>query len=123
MKEQRNPLVPVLFGVGLALAFVVGIVAWGAGHYTNRTQTVTVAGTGTKPTAAASVSPEVAAGGHVFVQFACGQFGVNQAAHLNDVRPGHRRGPKNRYQDDYCSCNVFTHGVSLRILGASVAPL
>src|SRR4029079_5985578 len=73
MKERRNALVPVLLGVGLALVFVVGIVAWGAGHYTNRTQTVTVAGTGTKPTAAASVSPEVAAGAHVFVQFACGQ--------------------------------------------------
>jgi mono/diheme cytochrome c family protein len=73
MKERRNALVPVLLGVGLALVFVVGIVAWGAGHYTNRTQTVTVAGTGTQPTAAASVSPEVAAGAHVFVQFACGQ--------------------------------------------------
>ena len=73
MKEQRNGLVLVLLGVGLALVFVVGIVAWGAGHYTNRTQTVTVAGTGTKPTTAASVSPEVAAGAHVFVQFACGQ--------------------------------------------------
>src|SRR5580765_462452 len=73
MKARRNALVPVLLGVGLALVFVVGIVAWGAGHYTNRTQTVTVAGTGTQPTAAASVSPEVAAGAHVFVQFACGQ--------------------------------------------------
>jgi len=65
--------VPVLLGVGLALVIVVGVVAWGAGHYTNRIQTVTVAGTGAEPTAAGSVSPEVAAGAHVFVQFACGQ--------------------------------------------------
>src|SRR5437762_1521881 len=60
---KGNGFVPVLLGVGLALVIVVGVVAWGAGHYTNRTQTVTVAGTGAEPTAAASVSSEVAAGG------------------------------------------------------------
>src|SRR2546423_10934124 len=65
--------VQVLVGVGFALVIAVGVVAWGAGHYTNRIRTVTVAGTGAEPTAAASVSPEVAAGAHVFVQFACGQ--------------------------------------------------
>ncbi len=72
MKERRNELGLVLLGVGFALVFAVGVVAWAAGHYTNQTQTVTVAGSA-EPTGAASVSPEVAAGAHVFVQFACGQ--------------------------------------------------
>src|SRR5438477_8553943 len=70
---KGSGLVQVLLGVGLALVIAVGVVAWGAGHYTNRIQTVTVAGTGAEPTASASVSPEVAAGAHVFVQFACVQ--------------------------------------------------
>jgi mono/diheme cytochrome c family protein len=73
MKEWRNGLVPVLLAVGLAIAVAVGVVAWAAGHYTNRTQTVTVAGAAAEPATAASVSPEVAAGAHVFVQFACVQ--------------------------------------------------
>jgi mono/diheme cytochrome c family protein len=73
MKEPRDALVPVLLGVGLALVIAVGVVAWAAGHYTNRTQTITVTGSATAPTTASSVSAEVAAGAHVFVQFACGQ--------------------------------------------------
>jgi mono/diheme cytochrome c family protein len=60
-------------GVGSALVFAVGVSAWAAGHYTNRTQTMTVAGSTTVPATAATVSPKVAAGAHVFVQFACGQ--------------------------------------------------
>ncbi len=73
MKERRDGLLVVLLSVGLALLTLVGLVAWSAGHYTNRTRTVTVAGSAAEPTTAASVSPEVAAGAHVFVQFACGQ--------------------------------------------------
>lgn len=73
MKERRNELGLVLLGVGLALVLAVGVVGWAAGHFTNRTRTVTVAGSPAEPTGAASVSPEVAAGAHVFVQFACGQ--------------------------------------------------
>jgi mono/diheme cytochrome c family protein len=72
MKERRNGLIPVLVGVGLAIVFAVGVAGWAAGHYTNRTQTVTVAGSAETATVA-SVSPEVAAGAHVFVQFACVQ--------------------------------------------------
>jgi cbb3-type cytochrome c oxidase subunit III len=64
--------------VAVGIVVAVGVVAWGAGHYTNRTRTVTVAGqaapAATATSAApASVSPEVAAGAHVFVQFACAQ--------------------------------------------------
>jgi cbb3-type cytochrome c oxidase subunit III len=55
--------------VAILLAVVVGAVAWGAGHYTNRVKTIGAVTT----TASASVSPKVAAGAHDFVQFACAQ--------------------------------------------------
>ena len=76
MKEKGSGLVTAVAAAGLALALAVGVVAWAAGHYTNRTQTVTVAGASTQQAASSSpvsVSPEVAAGAHVFVQFACAQ--------------------------------------------------
>jgi len=85
MKERRNELGLVLLGVGFALVFAVGVVAWAAGHYTNRTRTVTIAGSSTAPTQVASVSPEVAAGAHVFVQFACGQCHGDRG--VGDVSP------------------------------------
>ncbi len=44
---------------------------WGVGHSTRATTTVTVGTTTTTSTAA--VDPHVAAGGHIFVQFACAQ--------------------------------------------------
>ena len=74
MKEKGNGLVAAVAAAGLALTLAVGVGAWAAGHYTNRTQTVTVAGGSTsQPSSGVSVSPEVAAGAHVFVQFACAQ--------------------------------------------------
>src|SRR5947207_3353899 len=71
---KRNSLVLVAIAVAILLAVVVGVVGWGAGHYTNRVKTV---GAGTT-TAYASVDPKVAAGAHAFVQFACAQcHGLN----------------------------------------------
>lgn len=71
---KRDPLVLIAIAVAILLAVVVGVVGWGAGHYTNRVQTV---GTVTA-TASASVNPKVAAGAHAFVQFACAQcHGMN----------------------------------------------
>ena len=71
---KRDSLVLVAIGVAVLLAVVAGAVGWGAGHYTNRVTTVgTVAST-----ASASVTPQVAAGAHEFVQFACAQcHGLN----------------------------------------------
>ena len=72
MKKRGDGLLAALIVAGLALFAVVGIVAWAAGHYSSRTHTVTVAGSAPVSTGTA-VSPEVAAGAHVFVQFACAQ--------------------------------------------------
>jgi mono/diheme cytochrome c family protein len=65
-------ILPALLGVGIALAVAVGVVAYAAGHYGERTVTVTTqaAGRSTPPTYA-KVSPQVAAGAHTFVQFGC----------------------------------------------------
>ena len=68
---SRPKLVWVVGGVVLLLVVVAALIGFGAGHYTNRTKTV-----GTVAAAAAgttSVDPTVAAGAHVFVQFACAQ--------------------------------------------------
>ena len=54
----------------VTLVAVAAIVGWAAGHYTNRTKTI---GSATTRAAGTSVDPKVAAGGHVFVQFACAQ--------------------------------------------------
>ncbi|HLY94438.1 MAG TPA: c-type cytochrome [Gaiellaceae bacterium] len=72
MKRRGDGLLAALIAAGLALLGAVGIAAWAAGHYSSRTHTVTVAGSLAQPSAVA-VSPEVAAGAHVFVQFACAQ--------------------------------------------------
>jgi mono/diheme cytochrome c family protein len=61
----------VLLAVGLAV--VAGFAGWGIGHSTRATKTVTVGSTGTNTPPAATVDPHVAAGAHVFVQFACAQ--------------------------------------------------
>jgi len=71
MKRRGDGLTAALVVAAVAFAGAVGVAAWAAGHYTSRTHTVTVAGTVTP--AGASVSPEVAAGAHAFVQFACAQ--------------------------------------------------
>jgi mono/diheme cytochrome c family protein len=61
----------VLIAIGLAL--VAGFAGWGIGHHTRATKTVTVGSSGASTTAATTVDPHVAAGAHVFVQFACAQ--------------------------------------------------
>ena len=59
-----------LLGLGVAAA----LVGFAAGHYTNRTTTVTqtvAGGAAASATSYPRVSPQVAAGAHTFVQFAC----------------------------------------------------
>jgi mono/diheme cytochrome c family protein len=68
----RDVALAVAIGVAIAVAAAIGLGAYAAGHYTNKTTTVTVAGTTTAETTA-SVDPKVAAGAHDFVQFACAQ--------------------------------------------------
>jgi mono/diheme cytochrome c family protein len=65
---KRNPLALVVAAVVVLLVAVAGLGGWAAGHYTTKTVTV-----GTQPAPSSSVSPTVAAGAHVFVQFACAQ--------------------------------------------------
>jgi cbb3-type cytochrome c oxidase subunit III len=63
--------------VALGLAFAAGFAGWAIGHYSaGSTKTVTVASAATGAgagTSSAKVDPQVAAGGHIFVQFACAQ--------------------------------------------------
>jgi cbb3-type cytochrome c oxidase subunit III len=71
---RRSNLVLVAGGVVLALLAAAAIVGFAAGHYTRPS--------GTGPTTSAqgslAVDPTVAAGAHVFVQFACAQcHGLN----------------------------------------------
>ena len=54
----------------LALAFVAALAGWVVGRSTRATKTVAAA---TAPAPVASVDPKVAAGAHIFVQFACSQ--------------------------------------------------
>jgi cbb3-type cytochrome c oxidase subunit III len=70
----RTTILLVVSAVAAAVAVAIGVVAFAVGHYMAITTTVTVAGTSTTSTTpAASVSPQVAAGAHDFVQFACAQ--------------------------------------------------
>ena len=77
--ESRPPretrILPAVVAAGIALAIAAGAVAYAAGHYGERTRTVTVQGSGpaTTATPVADVAPAVAAGAHTFVQFACAQ--------------------------------------------------
>jgi mono/diheme cytochrome c family protein len=68
-------VLPAVIGAALAVAIAVGIVAYAAGHYGEQKQTTTVTvQTGGGPSGGSSqVSPQVAAGAHTFVQFACAQ--------------------------------------------------
>jgi len=68
-------ILPAVIAAGVAVAIAVGVVAYAAGHYGERTKTVTTQAAGPSTTAVASpnVSPQVAAGAHTFVQFACVQ--------------------------------------------------
>ena len=74
MKRRDNALFFAILAAGLGVVVAVGIVAWGAGHYTRKTTTVTIASARvTATTASAPVDPHVAGGAHAFVQFACAQ--------------------------------------------------
>jgi mono/diheme cytochrome c family protein len=68
-------ILPAVIAAGVAVAIAVGIVAYAAGHYGERTKTVATqgAGSGTTAIGQTQVSPAVAAGAHTFVQFACVQ--------------------------------------------------
>ncbi|HYV56802.1 MAG TPA: cytochrome c, partial [Candidatus Nitrosopolaris sp.] len=66
-------ILPAVIGAGVAVAIAVGIVAYAAGHYGEKTVTTQVAGLSTTTVAYAKVSPQVAAGAHTFNQFACSQ--------------------------------------------------
>ena len=68
---KREPLVPALIAGALAFAVAVGVVGFAIGHYTNRTTKTEAAAAA--PVVLAPVAPSVAAGAHVFVQFACVQ--------------------------------------------------
>jgi len=75
-RSQREArILPAVIGAGVAVAIAVGVVAYAAGHYGERTKTVTTQAAGANATAVtvASVSPQVAAGAHTFSQFACAQ--------------------------------------------------
>ena len=80
-------LLPAVLAFGVALAIAAGAVAFAAGHYTNRVTTLTET-VGAPPSAMepAGLAPDVMAGAHAFVQFACaechgmqGQGGVDPA--------------------------------------------
>jgi cbb3-type cytochrome c oxidase subunit III len=72
---MRDRLVLVGGLVVVLLVAVAALVAWAAGHYTNRTTTVGATAT---TSASTPVDPKVAAGAHAFVQFACAQcHGLN----------------------------------------------
>jgi mono/diheme cytochrome c family protein len=68
-------ILPAVLAAGIALAIAVGFVAYAAGHYGERTTTITAQAVGPSSTGAtpARVSPQVAAGAHTFTQFACVQ--------------------------------------------------
>ena len=96
--EQRRRevrLLPALLFAGVALAIAAGVVGFAAGHYGERTKTVTTqaaAPTTTSTPAYQQVSPAVAAGAHTFVQFACvdchgpqGRGGVDPAVPALDT--------------------------------------
>jgi len=73
--RRETRILPAVIGAGVALAIAVGAVAYAAGHYGERTTTVTTQAAGLNTTAASypKVSPAVAAGAHTFVQFGCVQ--------------------------------------------------
>jgi len=67
--------------ITLGLAFVAGFAGWAIGHGSRSSHTVTVSATGAAAGAStATVDPHVAAGAHLFVQFACAQCHGPQGA-------------------------------------------
>jgi mono/diheme cytochrome c family protein len=57
----------------LALVFVGGVVGWVIGHSRGHTRTVSAAAASSTSSGSGQIDPHVAAGGHIFVQFACAQ--------------------------------------------------
>jgi mono/diheme cytochrome c family protein len=66
-------ILPAVMAAGVAVAIAVGVVAYAAGHYGEQTKTIGASRSSTTAVAYAKVSPQVAAGAHTFVQFACVQ--------------------------------------------------
>jgi cbb3-type cytochrome c oxidase subunit III len=83
---MRGPSLAAVAGVVvLLLVALAALIGFGAGHYTNRTKTV---GTVAAPAGSTSVDPMVAAGAHVFVQFACAQcHGLNGRGGVSPAVP------------------------------------
>jgi cbb3-type cytochrome c oxidase subunit III len=75
--KREVRILPAVMAAGVAVAIAVGVVAYAAGHYgeQTKTQTLTIqaAGPGGTAVTPTNVSPQVAAGAHTFVQFACAQ--------------------------------------------------
>jgi mono/diheme cytochrome c family protein len=72
--RREAGILPAVIGAGIALAIAAGTVAYAAGHYGERTKTVTTqAAVPLTPTTYPKVTPAVAAGAHTFVQFGCVQ--------------------------------------------------
>jgi mono/diheme cytochrome c family protein len=77
-QRDREPrLLPAVLAAGAAMVVAGVAVGFAAGHYTNRTTTVTRTAVAAPASSSApgtsSVSPQVAAGAHTFVQFACAE--------------------------------------------------
>jgi len=73
-QPRGERLLPAILAATAAMVAAGVAVGFAAGHYTNRTATVTrtvARAGGAAATPAAHISPQVAAGGHTFVQFAC----------------------------------------------------
>ena len=69
-------ILPAVIGAGIAVAIAVGVLAYAAGHYGEKTQTLTIqaaGGPGGTAVTPSKVPPQVAAGAHTFVQFGCVQ--------------------------------------------------
>jgi mono/diheme cytochrome c family protein len=72
---RETRILPAVLAAGIAVAVAVGVVAYAAGHYGERTKTITTQAAGPNTTGVSypKVSPQVAAGAHTFVQFGCAQ--------------------------------------------------
>ncbi len=76
MRKRETPAVVVeaaIVLIALGLAFAAAVGGWALGHSTRASKTVTVGTAGTTTASPGRVDPRVAAGAHVFVQFACAQ--------------------------------------------------
>jgi cbb3-type cytochrome c oxidase subunit III len=75
VRRRDSVLIALIGGAVIAVVVLVGLVAWAAGHHGAKTTTITVSATGAGPAgpSAATVSPQIATGAHVFVQFACAE--------------------------------------------------